>query len=171
MARSRRAQLGGVHAGGASGAVVVHVDLPAPTSATVSAHPRATQMRQIERAMQLPDGACERLSDGTMAYAGHRRVRDGARVALVTIPDLLRFDVHPRADTFSFNVRNLSGLPVTDNAHELPVRPYHRADGPPLNEYELQLRTANGFGVCIVVRVPPYFGALENQYSAIALMR
>lgn len=44
-------------------------------------------------------------------YAGHRRVRDGARVALKTIPGLLRFDVHPRADCFSFVVRNLSGRP------------------------------------------------------------
>ena len=121
--------------------------------------------------MALADGASARLSDGTLAYAAHRKVRDGARVALIHIPDMLRFDVHPRADTFSFNVRNLNGAPVTDNAHELPVRPYHRPDGPPLNEYELQLRTAQGHEVCIVVRVPPYFGALENDYSAVALLR
>jgi hypothetical protein len=168
VTRSRRAHLGGVHAGGAPG-TVVRVDLPAPVVAPEDADER--HARQIERAMALADGACARLPDGTLAYAAHRRVRDGARVALIVIPDLLRFDVHPRADCFSFHVRNLSGLPVTDNAHELPVRPYHRPDGPPLNEYELQLRTANGYDACIVVRVPPYFGALENDYSAITLLR
>jgi hypothetical protein len=166
---SRRAQLGGVSAGGSPGATV-HLDLAAPSSAQVALRTREPRAQQIERAMALPDGARARLPDGTVAYAAHRTVRDGARVALITIPNLLRFDVHPRADTFSFNVRNLNGLPVRDNAHELPVRPYHRPDGPPLNEYELQLTTPEGYDVCIVVRVPPYFGALENEYSAVALL-
>ena len=170
MARSQRAQLGGVHAGGNPGGVVVHLDLPsAPARAPEDVDAR--HARQIERAMALSDGACARLPDGTMAYASHRRIRDGARVALITIPHLLRFDVHPRADCFSLHVRNLLGLPVTDSAHELPVRPYHRADGPPLNEYELQLKTADGYDVCLVLRMSPYFGALENDYSAVALVR
>ena len=170
MARSQRAQLGGVHAGGSPGGVVVHLDLPsAPVRAPQSADER--HARQIERAMALADGAAARLPDGTMAYASHRPVRDGARVALINIPHLLRFDVHPRADSFSLHVRNLNGLPVTGNAQELPVRPYHRPDGPPLNEYELQVKTADGYDVCIFVRMPPYFGALENDYSAIALVR
>jgi hypothetical protein len=138
---SRRAQLGGVHAGGGPGGAVVHLDLPAAPSSARVVDPAERHARQIER------------------------------VALLTIPELLRFDVHPRADTFSFNVRQLNGLPVRDNAHELPVRPYHRPDGPPLNEYELQLKTPEGYDVCIVVRVPPYFGALENDYSAVALLR
>jgi len=167
---ARRAQLGGVSAGGSSGATVVHLDLPKPKSARVSVHGREPRAQQIERAMALPDGARERLPDGTIAYVAHRLVRDGARVALIHIPNLLRFDVFPRADTFSFNVRNLNGLPMRDNAHELPVRPYHRPEGPPLNEYELQLTTPEGYDVCIVVRVPPYFGALENEYSAVALL-
>ena len=170
MARAQRAQLGGVHAGGSPGGVVVHLDLPsAPVRSPQSADER--HARQIERAMALADGAAARLPDGTMAYASHRPVRDGARVALINIPHLLRFDVHPRADSFSLHVRNLNGLPVTGNAQELPVRPYHRPDGPPLNEYELQVKTADGYDVCIVVRMPPYFGALENDYSAIALVR
>ena len=159
-----------MHAGGAPG-VAVHLDLPAPAVAQVAGLEQERDARRIERAMALADGACARLHDGTLAYAGHRCVRDGARVALLMIPDLLRFDVHPRADCFSFHVRNLAGLPVTDSARELPVRPYHRPDGPPLNEYELRLRTANGYDVCIVARVPPYFGALENDYSAVALIR
>ena len=120
--------------------------------------------------MALADGASRRLPDGTIAYAGHRRVRDGARVALITIPGLLRFDVRPQADCFSFTVRNLTGLPAASAARELPVRPHHRADGPPLNEYELQLVTPDGKEVCIVVRMPPYLGALENDYSAVALV-
>ncbi|MEY2441773.1 MAG: hypothetical protein QOJ46_1199 [bacterium] len=167
---TRRAQLGGVHAGGSSGATIVHLDLPAAASGRVPVPAREPRAEQIERAMALADGARVRLPGGTIAYAAHRLVRDGARVALITIPDVLRFDVHPRADTFSFNVRNLNGLPVRDNAHELPVRPYHRLDGPPLNEYELQLKTPEGYDVCIVVRVPPYFGALEHEYSAVALL-
>ena len=128
---------------------------PAPPSCTSTCRAR----RRAARAggvRERPPRAAHRARDG----AARRRPRapdrrhDGLRgapararrraVALLTVPDLLRFDVHPRADTFSFNVRNLDGLPVTDSAHELPVRPYHRPDGPPLNEYELQLRTANG---------------------------
>lgn len=127
-------------------------------------------LSRIERAMALADGASLLLPDGTVAYAGHRLVRDGARVALITIPDLLRFDVRPQADCFSFTVRNLTGIPAASAARELPVRPHHRAEGPPLNEYELQLVTPDGHDVCIVVRMPPYFGALENDYSAIALV-
>jgi hypothetical protein len=167
---ARRAQLGGVSVGGGSGATVVHVELPAAAPAQQSVASAETHEQQIERAMALPDGGCARLAGGMIAYAGHRLVRDGARVALVTIPQLLRFDVHPRADCFSFNVRNLNGLPVRDNAQELPVRPYYRPDGPPLNEYELQLTTPEGYAVCIVVRVPPYFGALEHEYAAVALL-
>jgi hypothetical protein len=169
--RSRRAQLGGVHAGGRGAGAVVHVDLPAASTARIRLTAGDRRARQIERAMALADGACVRLSDGTMAYAGHRRVRDGARVALITIPDLLRFDVHPRADTFSFNVRNLTGMAVAGPARELPVRPHHRPDGPALNEYELQLESPDGRDVIIIARVPPYLGALENDYSAIALIR
>ena len=120
--------------------------------------------------MALADGASLRLPGGPIAYAGHRRVRDGARVALITIPGLLRFDVRPQADCFSFTVRNLTGLPAASAARELPVRPHHRADGPPLNEYELQLVSPDGREVCIVVRMPPYLGALENDYSAAALV-
>jgi hypothetical protein len=131
----------------------------------------ARREREIERAMALPDGASLRLPGGTIAHAGHRRVRDGARVALITIPELLRFDVRPQADCFSFTVRNLTGRPAPGAARELPVRPHHRAEGPPLNEYELQLVTPGGQEVRIVVRMPPYLGALENDYSAIALVR
>lgn len=84
---------------------------------------------------------------------------------------MLRFDVHPRADCFSFTVRNLTGLQATGPARELPVRPYHRAEGVPLNEYELQLSAPGGLDVWIVVRVPPYLGELENGYAAVALVR
>jgi hypothetical protein len=171
VARSRRAQLGGVHSGAGAGDLAVHLDLPQPTSVRVWLDPHKDRARQVEHAMALADGARARLPDGTVAHVAHRRVRDGARVALITIPDLLRFDVHPRADCFSFVVRNLTGLPAPSTARELPVRPHHREEGPPLNEYELRLTSPNGDDVCIVVRVPPYFGALENDYSAVALLR
>jgi len=168
--RPRRALLEGVSAGRGA-ATDVRVDLPAPIALRVPLDARALRAQEVERAMALPDGASRRSRAGTAMYAGHRRVRDGARVALITIPGLLRFDVHPRADCFSFNVRNLSGRPAAGPVRELPVRPHHRAEGPPLNEYELQLTVPDGREVCIVVRVPPYFGALASDYSAVALIR
>jgi len=169
--RAQRALLGGVRAGGAGAGLVVHLDLPQPGPPHVSLGPRDLRMPLVERAMALQDGDCLTLADGTIAYAGHRRVRDGARVALITIPELLRFDVHPRADCFSFTVRNLTGLAASGPARELPVRPYHRPEGLPLNEYELQLTAPGGRDVCIVVRVPPYLGELEHDYAAVALVR
>jgi len=169
--RAQRAPLGGVRAGGAGADLVVHLDLPQVPPPHVSLSPRDLRMPAVERAMGLEDGASLTLADGTVAYAGHRRVRDGARVALITIPGLLRFDVHPRADCFSFTVRNLTGLEASGPARELPVRPYHRPEGLPLNEYELQLTAPGGHNVCIVVRVPPYQGELEHVYAAVALVR
>ena len=168
---SRRALLGGVQAGGGLARVAVHLDLPELPAQHVSLSERDLRMPQIERAMALEDGAALRLADGTVLYTGHRCVRDGARVALITIAGLLRFDVHPRADCFSFTVRNLTGLPAVGAARELPVRPYHRPVGVPLNEYELQLTAPDGREVWIVVRIPPYLGELESEYSAVALVR
>ena len=169
---ARRALLGGVRAGGgADTRVAVQLDLPELPSRHVSLSERDLRMPQVQRAMALADGESLRLADGTVLYAGHRRVRDGARVALITIAQLLRFDVHPRADCFSFTVSNLTGLPAVGPARELPVRPYHRPEGLPLNEYELRLTAPDASAVCIVVRVPPYLGALESDYSAVALVR
>jgi hypothetical protein len=166
----RRALLGGVRAGGGATRVAVQLDLPEPPPRHVSLSERDLRMPQVQRGMALADGESLRLADGTMLHAGHRRVRDGARVALITIGGLLRFDVHPRADCFSFTVRNLTGLPAVGPARELPVRPYHDVDGPPLNEYELRLVAPDGRAVVIVVRVPPYLGGLECDYSAVALI-
>jgi hypothetical protein len=166
---SPRALLGGVRAGAGGADVVVHLDL-AVAAPSIKLDARGRRAREIERAMALADGQSLRLPGGTTAYAGHRRVRDGARVALITIADLLRFDVHPRADCFSFTVRNLTGVPAAGPARELPVRPHHREQGPPLNEYELQLTAPDGRDVCIIVRVPPYLGALECDYSAVAIV-
>ncbi|MDX6676234.1 MAG: hypothetical protein QOE31_286 [Solirubrobacteraceae bacterium] len=168
----RRALLGGVRAGGgAVTRVAVQLDLPELPPRPVSLSERDLRMPQVERGMALADGDCVLLADGTVLHAGHRCVRDGARVALITIPGLLRFDVHPRADCFSFTVRNLTGLAAVGPARELPVRPYHRPEGLPLNEYELRLSAPDGRDVCIVVRVPPYLGALESDYSAVAIVR
>ena len=157
---------------GAGGAgVVAHLDLVPPPEPSLTLDPVAHRKRQVEYAMTLPDEASQRLPDGTIAYVAHRTVRDGARVGLIHIPGLLRFDVHPRADCFSFTVRNLTGLPAVGAARELPVRPYHRPVGVPLNEYELQLTAPDRREVWIVVRIPPYLGELENEYSAVALVR
>jgi hypothetical protein len=160
-----------VSAGAGGAGVVAHLDLVPPPEPSLTLDPVAHRKRQVEYAMTLPDEASQRLPDGTLAYVAHRTVRDGARVGLIHIPELLRFDVHPRADCFSFTVRNLTGLPAVGPARELPVRPYHRPVGVPLNEYELQLTAPGGRDVWIVVRIPPYLGELENEYSAVALVR
>ncbi|MEY2517355.1 MAG: hypothetical protein QOJ89_4713 [bacterium] len=168
----RRALLGGVRAGGSAAThVAVKLDLPELPRRHISLSETDLRMPQVARGMALADGESVVLADGTVLHAGHRCVRDGARVALITIPGLLRFDVHPRADCFSFTVRNLTGLPATGAARELPVRPHPRPDGPPLNEYELRLSAPDGRDVCIIVRVPPYLGALESDYSAVAIVR
>jgi hypothetical protein len=168
---ARRAPLRGVSAGAGGAGVVAHLDLVPAPEPSLTLDPAAYRARQVEHVMALGDGASLRLPDGTIGYAAHRRVRDGARVGLIHIAGLLRFDVHPRADCFSFTVRNLTGLQAAGPARELPVRPYHRPAGVPLNEYELQLTAPDGREVWIVVRNPPYLGELENDYSAVALIR
>lgn len=125
---------------------------------------------QVDQAMRLPDATHARLEDGTWAYAGHRRVRDGARVALLTVPGLLRFDIHGRADSFSFHIRNLSGADFTATVQESPARPAPRRAGPPRTEYEMRTRLATGAGVRLVVHVSPYTGALETDHSCVALV-
>ena len=55
----------------------------------------------MERAAALPDGGALELADGRVVHVGHRRLREGARVALLHIPTLLRFDVERLEDTFS----------------------------------------------------------------------
>jgi hypothetical protein len=37
-------------------------------------------------------------------------------------------------------------------------------------QIERAMALADGREVCIVVRMPPYLGALENDYSAVALV-
>jgi hypothetical protein len=127
---------------------------------------------QVAHAMRAPDGTAVRLADGTWAFAGHRRIRDGARVALVTVPGLLRFDLHRRSDSFSFHVRDLGGgeldAPIQESGPgAAPAGP----DGAPRNAYTLRMRTTAGTAVRIVAHIAPYTGALETDNSAVALVR
>ena len=121
--------------------------------------------------MALGDGACARLPDGTIAHAAHRRIRDGARVALITIPELLRFDVHPCGDCLTLSVRDFCGLTANDDAGQLADRPFVSRERESFSEREIRLVTPDGCEACVVARVPPYRGALENDYSAILLIR
>jgi hypothetical protein len=125
---------------------------------------------QVQQAMALPDATGGRLADGSWAYAGHRRVRDGARVALLTVPGLLRFDIHGRGDSFSFHVRNLSHGELPPTVHESGPRPAPRRHGRPLTEYQLHARLPSGVRVRLVVHVSPYTGALEGAHSVVALI-
>lgn len=162
---------------------VIDPELGATTPVTRISLPHATQPAildrlriahhewQVREAMRLPDATGGRLDDGTWAYAGHRRVRDGARVALLTVPGLLRFDIHGRGDSFSFHVRNLSDEDFVADVEESAPRPAPRRGGRPLRtEYQVRTRLASGAGVRVVIHVSPYTGALETEHSAVALI-
>ena len=125
---------------------------------------------QVREAMRLPDATEGRLPDGTWACAGHRRVRDGARVALLTVPGLLRFDIHGRADSFSFHVRNLSGADFVASVEESEARPAPRSGASPRTEYQLRTQLASGARVRVVVHVSPFAGGLEADHSAVVLV-
>ncbi|MCW3014707.1 MAG: hypothetical protein JWO02_1799 [Solirubrobacterales bacterium] len=125
----------------------------------------------VARAMALGDG--ERLTlarGGPSLYAGHRRVQDGARVALLTVPGVLRLDVHPQGDSLNLAVRNLS-------RHELPAdtggmsQGAHRTpDGRSLNEYRTRIALPGDLQVWLVIRVSPFAGELLRDHSAIAIV-
>ena len=151
---------------------VVRIDLPLGGQDEILEQLRAAHHAwQVERAMRAPDATHFRLADGTWAFAGHRRIRDGARVALVTVPGLLRFDLHRRSDAFSFHVRNLGGgapdAPIQERGPS-PAPP--GPDGVPRNEYVLRLRLVTGRRVRIVAHISPYTGALETDNSAVVLV-
>lgn len=109
------------------------------------------------------------LADGRRVHVGHRRLREGARVALLHLPGLLRFDVERLGDTFSFAVRNLRGGEQSDGA-PMEGRTHRPADGAALNEYDFTVGWTDGPQVRIVARMPPYDGSLESPCSAYALV-
>ena len=152
---------------------VVRINLPLAGQEEILEQLRgAHHAWQVERAMHAPDATAFQLADGTWAYAGHRRIRDGARVALVTVPGLVRFDLHRRSDSFSFGVRDLGAGqldgPIRETGpHTAPPGP----DGGPRNEYVLRMRTVGGTVVRIVAHIAPYTGALETDNSAVALVQ
>jgi hypothetical protein len=120
--------------------------------------------------MALADGACVALSDGTVAHVAHRTVRDGARVALLLVPDLLRFDVYGTGDAHGFAARNLSGRELARPLTETDVRPYSRPDGPALSEYQLLVCITEAPPVRIVLHRHPFAAELERRVSAVALI-
>lgn len=139
--------------------------------ATVDRLRAAFEEWQVAQAMRLPDATHARLADGTWAFAGHRRVRDGARVALITVPGLLRFDIHGRGDSFSFHIRNLSDDDFAMGVRESVPRGARRPRGSaPRTEYELRTRLASGAQVRVVAHISPYTGALETDHSAVVLV-
>ncbi len=124
----------------------------------------------MERAAALPDGGALELADGRVVHVGHRRLREGARVALLHIPTLLRFDVERLEDTFSFSVRNLrggdqsDGTPLTAQTRTPPGRPA-------VTEYAFGLGWTDGPQVEVIAWLPPYDGALATDCSAFAVVR
>lgn len=151
---------------------VVRIDLPLDGQGEILERLRADHNAwQVERAMRAPDATHFRLADGTWAFAGHRRIRDGARVALVTVPGLLRFDLHRRSDSFSFHVRDLgSGGPDAPIQERGPGAAPPGPDGVPRNEYVMHMRLLTGARVRIVAHISPYTGALETDNSAVVLV-
>lgn len=118
----------------------------------------------------MPDGAAATLVNGTVVHVGHRVLREGARVALLHVPGLLRFDVERREDTFSFAVRDLHGGTQGDGAPmeaDTHVRP---DDGAKVNRYRFGVNWEGGPDVDVVVWLPPYDGALSYRCSAFAVI-
>ncbi len=126
--------------------------------------------RQIAAAMALEDGTSVRFGDGTVACAGRRAVRDGARVALLTVPGLLRFDLGCRADTLNFAVRQLSGGELEEDLCQSPVHGIRAPDGTRRNEYRFRFALRDGPRVQIVVWLAEFRGELVREHSAIALI-
>ncbi len=131
----------------------------------------ALRDRQIATAMALEDGASVRFSDGTVACVGRRAVRDGARVALLTAPGLLRFELGCHADTLNFGVRQLSGKELEEGLQQSPVRAVRAPDGTRRNEYQFQFALRDGPSVQIIVWLAEFRGELVREHSAIALIR
>lgn len=63
---SRRAPLRGVSAGAGGARVVARLDLVPAPEPSIALDPVAYRARQVEHAMALPDGASQRLPDGTL---------------------------------------------------------------------------------------------------------
>lgn len=122
-----------------------------------------------ERLAALPDGSAATLEDGTVVHVGHRRMREGSRIALLQVPGLLRFDVERLGDTFSFSVRNLRGGEQSDGA-ALEAGTYHPPGRPAVNEYEFGVGWVDGPQVQVVAWLQPYEGALESDCSAFAIV-
>lgn len=126
--------------------------------------------RKIAVAMALEDGTSVRFGDGTVACVGRRAVRDGARVALLTVPGLLRFDLGCRADTLNFAVRQLSSKEIEQDLCRSPVRAVRAPDGTRRNEYQFQFSLRDGPSVQIVAWLPEFRGELVREHSAVALI-
>jgi hypothetical protein len=63
------------------------------------------------------------LPDGGVAVSLGRVVENGARVGMLLVPGLFRFDVTPEEDTLRVTVRNLSGGDCEWRKEETPQNP------------------------------------------------
>lgn len=126
--------------------------------------------RQIATAMALEDGDSVRFQDGTVACVGRRAVRDGARVALLTVPGLVRLDFRCRADTLHFAVRHLSGEELVGEPLQSRPRPVQAPDGSLRYEYQFWFQVADGPSVQIVVWLAQFRGEMVREHSAVALI-
>lgn len=102
----------------------------------------------------MPDGAALVLADGRRVHVGHRDLREGARVAVLHLPGMVRLDVRRTGDTFSFALRNLRGGEQSDPA-PLDARTHRAGDGPAVNEYGFSVGWVDGPQIQLVVRMPP----------------
>lgn len=130
----------------------------------------ALRERQIATAMALEDGASVRFADGTVACVGRRKVRDGARVALLTVPGLVRLDFGCASDTLNFAVRQLSGQELEQELQQSKARAVQAPDGTLRHEYQFHFALRDGPRVAIIVWLTEFRGQLVREHSAVALV-
>jgi hypothetical protein len=126
--------------------------------------------RQVATAMALEDGTSVRFADGVVACVGRRAVRDGARVALLTVPGLLRLDLRCHADTLSFALRHLSGQELEEEPSRSEPRPIEAPDGTLRHEHRLRFALRDGPRVEVVVWLAPFRGEMLHEHGAVALI-
>lgn len=130
----------------------------------------ALRQRQIAAAMGLEDGTSVRFGDGTVACVGRRAMRDGARVALLTVPGLLRLDLRCRADTLNFAFRHLSGRELDGEPRQSSVRPVEAPDGSTRHEYRFRFALRDGPRVEVIAWLAEFRGELVREHAAVALI-
>ena len=72
------------------------------------------------------------LQNGARVLTCTKTLRDGARTAMLHVPGLFRIDVTSHDDSFTIDVRNLSGRPLDSGLDKMVHHTGRAFDGTPL---------------------------------------